>query len=109
MNKRNRRRLGALQRRRDYLTAKVRHDLPEERAGFARQELAALTWAIELIEAADLVGAIDELETVAGIDPEPEAWARRGEQVPETEQPPAKQPSDAAVCQGVANFLEQPR
>lgn len=75
--------LDALRRRLAFITAKARHDCGEAAERWYRQEIAALEYTIAIVEAAVLIGTIDELETVASIQPDPEAWAARGEIIAE--------------------------
>jgi hypothetical protein len=79
-SKARRNRLAILRRRLDYIIAKARHDSSENAANWYRAERDSLEWVLEVVEAAILIGTLDELEKVAGL-PDPEAWMRRGEVV----------------------------
>lgn len=76
-------RLDVLKRRKDFLIAKAEQGCNAAVEHWCRQEIAALEWAIGIIEAAVLVDCIDELETVAAIEPDAEAWLERGTTVSE--------------------------
>lgn len=58
-------RLAILRRRRDFLAEKLPNIATETAATWYRQELAAVIWAIDILEAAIRMGTIDELERVA--------------------------------------------
>lgn len=60
-SKKEKRRLAALEARRNYLEVKLQ-DIPIDDRGYDRAELAALDWALEVIqEYFDLVNATEEI------------------------------------------------
>lgn len=65
--------LRTLTRRRDYVAAKAIEVASEAARSNYLQEQAALAWAVEVLEAAILIGSIDELERAAAGDAEGEA------------------------------------
>lgn len=59
------RKIETLTRRRDYLADRVeRGDGSREALSYAAAELSSLTWALQLIHAADKVGIVANLEAV---------------------------------------------
>ena len=69
--------LQCLQRREEFLRQRMAQS--EHTVKFLQREADAIAWARDIIEAAALLGKLDELQAVAGMpNVDPEAWARRG-------------------------------